>query len=143
MTTKERTELEGLAREVALPDVTSLADILNLESVTHGERDTAPQPTRVRPLMVGDDGPCELDPFVWVELDGKLSRPSTWASPTKLATDALQGCFGLTLNIHVIDHRNGWSLVTADYNRIIGGHWLAYVTTDSVRKTLGLDAQAV
>jgi hypothetical protein len=42
---------------------------------------------------------------------------------------------GDTMSFEVIDHRNGWSLVTAHHGQILGSVWLAYIRTDSVPKT--------
>jgi len=38
----------------------------------------------------------------------------------------------LSFNLRVIDHGKGWALVTADYDRIIGSVWLAYVRTETL-----------
>lgn len=37
-----------------------------------------------------------------------------------------------TIYFEVVEHNNGWALVVANYNVIIGSHYLGYVRTDTV-----------
>jgi hypothetical protein len=39
---------------------------------------------------------------------------------------------GDTMSFEVIDHGNGWSLVTAHHGQICGSVWLAYIRTDTI-----------
>lgn len=127
-----------LFSSVALHDAADLADVLSFtdeqERVGLGTWDHGPirgqgRRNKEEPAF---DGYCSLPAFGF----------SVLGAPVQLSSAALEAlkvhAFGdLSCSLQVIpwhERGEGWSLVVASWNEIIGGVWLAVVQTSSVVK---------
>lgn len=113
-----------LYQGIALPDITDFNGLV--EGFTRDKTARAGRrPTPTSALKVG--------PSVWI--DGPEGFHYGYGSVADCVLSAVaKRDIGLDdrMTIKVIDHKNGWSLVTADYSTIIGSVWLAYVRSETV-----------
>jgi hypothetical protein len=130
----ERHEASGtvLARKVIRPDIADggsvltvidSADIRTEWDKVKGELADTRQPVRLNDAGASFNG------------GAIIGRRSANVCLAPWAIDKLKGAAmgDLSFSIHVVDHDNGWSLIIAEYDRIIGSLWLAYVRTDTLK----------
>ena len=121
-----------LWKDLANPHVETFAECFSLHTFN---KDEAPAPRRIE--GIGSCGP-------WCSRHAQDGRYSSLY--VSAADWVLSRCKELLvvpedqLYFQIIDHTNGWSLVTLQYNTIIGSRWLAYIRTDSIPREAVSDA---
>ena len=108
-----------LARPVERPDIEDAAEVFALIE-------------RREPVGLGT-----FDKGRESQFTGYVRLPSYKSGNAQLAEWALHvlkaNIFAdLRMDLQVVVHDNGWSLIIAEYSQIIGSIWLAYVRTESL-----------
>ena len=125
----DRPEIEGLARPLAQPHVVSFDQCFD-DSRPWNYDSKANENHR---LLIDKVGKLTIMPYCAVRGTQPYRSlsviPADWVY-SRIAENMINIDDRVTFEL--IGHDNGWALLVAHYNKILGSAWLAYIRTDSI-----------
>ena len=127
--------VQRFAGAVTRPDIVDFAEVLTINgpyvSPKNGDE------RRKKGIALNGRGAYISD---WARLPGWRTgasvHPSDWVV-RRLMDAAMED---LSMYFDVVSHENGWSLIIANYDQIIGSKWLAYVRTNTIPTQAAFEA---
>lgn len=117
----------GLAKPVKWPEVTEWGQLF--KSFTTDKEKAPPDVILGKGWNGRRDG--RVSPYIWMPRGVKSGYVALRGDP--LSTLKEMCLSDLTISFRAVSHaETGYTLITAEYSEIIGGHWLAYVKTDTL-----------
>jgi hypothetical protein len=124
-----RPELDGLAKKVAQPYVTIFSECFDdVRRWNHNGGN--------HQLVISKVGDLTITPFCALHDKARAYHSLSVIPADWIYSRIREGMLDIEDRVffEVVDHKNGWALVLAQYDGIVGSLWLAYITSASIPK---------